>query len=145
MKAGLAPLRGEPGFIAFLTRFQAQNLHEILLCILAGTALTVAVQSSSATVGITMALASQGLLSFEGSVAMILGENIGTTITAELASIGSNIHAHQTARAHTMFNVIGVILIISVFPYFVSIPIFLWGERNHLFPGILPMLIPFLM
>jgi len=125
MKAGLAPLKQEPAFIAFLTRFQAQNFNEILLCILAGAALTVAVQSSSATVGITMALASQGLLSFEGSVAMILGENIGTTVTAQLAGIGSNINARQTAMAHTLFNVLGVIFIISVFPYFVNTVVYL--------------------
>jgi phosphate:Na+ symporter len=123
MKAGLAPLREAPAFTNFLTNFQAQNLNEILLCVLAGTALTMAVQSSSATVGITMALASQGLLSFEGSVAMILGENIGTTITAQLASIGSNVNARQTAMAHTLFNVLGVFLILLIFPYFVKIVI----------------------
>jgi len=121
MKAGLAPLKGEPSFVTFLTRFQAQDLKEILLCVLAGAALTMAVQSSSATVGITMALASQGLLSFEGSVAMILGENIGTTITAQLAAIGSSLNARQTAMAHTLFNVLGVAFIISIFPYFVDI------------------------
>ncbi len=125
MKAGLAPLRGEPAFIAFLTRFQAQNLHEILLCILAGAALTTAVQSSSATVGIIMALASQGLLSFEGSVALILGTNIGTTITAQLAGIGSNINARQTAMAHTLFNVFGVFFMILIFPYFANAVIYL--------------------
>jgi len=97
MKAGLAPLRHEPAFIDFLTRFQAQNIPEILLCVFTGTALTIAVQSSSATVGITMALASQGLISLEGSVALILGENIGTTITAQLASVGSNLNARRTA------------------------------------------------
>lgn len=121
MKAGLAPLKGEPSFVTFLTRFQAQDLSEIILCVLAGAALTMAVQSSSATVGITMALASQGLLSFEGSVAMILGENIGTTITAQLVAIGSNLNARQTAMAHTLFNVLGVALIITIFPYFMDI------------------------
>jgi len=125
MKAGLAPLRDEPAFINFLTRFQGQNLNEVLLCVLAGTALTIAVQSSSATVGITMALASQGLLSFEGSVAMILGENIGTTITAQLASIGSNLNARRTAMAHTLFNVLGVCLMVLIFPYFVRTVAFL--------------------
>jgi len=125
MKTGLAPLRGEPAFIEFLTGFQAQNLSEILLCVLVGAILTVAVQSSSATVGITMVLASQGLLSFEGSVAMILGENIGTTITAQLAGIGSSINARRTAMAHTLFNVFGVVFIILIFPYFVNAVIYL--------------------
>ncbi len=120
MKTGLAPLRSSPAFINFLTGFQAQDLREILLCVLLGTVMTIAVQSSSATVGITMALASQGLISFEAGVALILGDNLGTTITAELASIGSSLRAHQAARAHTLFNIIGVLLIISVFPYFIN-------------------------
>ena len=120
MKAGLAPLRHEAVFVGFLTRFQGQNISEILLCVLAGTALTMAIQSSSAAVGITMALASQGLLSFEGSVAIILGTNIGTTITAQLASIGSNVNARRTAMAHTLFNVLGVFLTLLIFPYFVK-------------------------
>ena len=125
MKAGLAPLRHEPAFIDFLTRFQAQNIPEILLCVFTGTALTIAVQSSSATVGITMALASQGLISLEGSVALILGENIGTTITAQLASVGSNLNARRTAMAHTLFNVIGVFFIICIFPYFVNLVVYI--------------------
>jgi len=125
MKAGLAPLRGEPAFVSLLTRFQGQNLNDILLCILSGTALTMAVQSSSATVGITMALASQGLIGFEGSVAMILGTNIGTTITAQLASIGSNLNARRAAMAHTLFNVFGVILIVLIFSYFVNAVVYL--------------------
>ncbi len=132
MKAGLAPLRGEPAFIDFLTRFQAQNLNEILLCVFVGTVMTMAVQSSSATVGITMALASQGLISFAGSVAMILGENIGTTITAQLAGIGSNASARRTAMAHTLFNIFGVIFIILIFPYFVDAVVYLTSNL----PGI---------
>ncbi len=127
MKAGFAPLKHEPAFISFLTRFDAENLSEILLCVFAGTVLTIIVQSSSATVGITMALASQGLINFQGSVALILGDNIGTTITAELASIGSNINAHQTARAHTLFNVIGVFFVILLFPHFVNLVAYLTG------------------
>jgi phosphate:Na+ symporter len=125
MKAGLAPLRHESVFVHFLTRFQGQTFSEILLCVLAGTALTMAIQSSSAAVGITMALASQGLLSFEGSVAIILGTNIGTTITAQLASIGSNLNARRTAMAHTLFNVLGVCLMLLIFPYFVKMVAFL--------------------
>ena len=118
MKAGFAPLKNDPAFIAFFTRFNADNLGGILLCVLAGTVLTMILQSSSATVGITMALAMEGLLSFEASVALILGENIGTTITAQLASMGTNVNARRTANAHTLFNVIGVLFIILFFPLF---------------------------
>ena len=123
MKAGFAPLKQDPIFISFFTKFNTDNLWGILLCVLAGTALTMILQSSSATVGITMALASQGLLNFEASVALILGDNIGTTITAELASVGTSINAHQTARAHTLFNVIGVVNIILFFPLFLKLVI----------------------
>ena len=121
MKAGFAPLKNDPTFIALFTRFNADNVGSIILCIMVGSALTMILQSSSATVGITMALASQGLLNFEACVALILGDNIGTTITAELASIGASINAHRTARAHTLFNVIGVINIIIFFPLFLEL------------------------
>ena len=119
MKTGFAPLKNDPGFIALFTTFDASDLKGILLCVMVGSVLTMLLQSSSATVGITMALASQGLLSLEASIALILGENIGTTITAELASIGASLNAHRTARAHTLFNVIGVSLIIIIFPFFI--------------------------
>ncbi len=121
MKAGFAPLKDSPAFISFFTRFNADNLSGIFLCVLAGSILTMILQSSSATVGITMALAIEGLLGFEASVALILGENIGTTITAQLASMGTNINARRTANAHTLFNVIGVLLIILFFPLFLQV------------------------
>jgi phosphate:Na+ symporter len=121
MKQGLSPIKGDPAFIAFFTRFNAETIPGILLCVVTGAALTIMVQSSSATVGLTMTLATQGLINFPAAMALVLGENIGTTITAELATIGStNINAHRAARAHTMFNVIGVGLMVSVFPYFVK-------------------------
>ncbi len=138
MKAGFSPLRHNPALIAVFTQFNADNLGGILLCVIAGTLLTMILQSSSATVGITMALASQGLLTFEASVALILGDNIGTTITAELASIGGSIGAHQTARAHTLFNVIGVTNVILFFPLFVKLVLWLTatlidiGPPNHI-------------
>jgi phosphate:Na+ symporter len=157
MKAGFAPLKGSPLFIDFLTRFQGQGLGEILLCVFIGTVLTMGLQSSSATVGITMALASQGLINFEVGVALILGDNIGTTITAELASIGSSLPAHQAARAHTLFNVIGVILVLSIFPWFVRMVAYLtetlqgvgfrislWGRKSPIYPVTSPTPIPFL-
>jgi phosphate:Na+ symporter len=134
MKSGFAPLRQELAFITLFTKFNADGLGGIFLCILAGTALTMTVQSSSATVGITMALASQGLLTFEASVALILGDNIGTTITAELASIGASINAHRTARAHTLFNVVGVFFIILIFPLFLKAVLWISGFVMHMGP-----------
>ena len=121
MKNGLSPMRTDPQFISFFTKFTTDSLGGILLCISMGTILTIMVQSSSATVGLTMTLASQGLLDFPTAMALVLGENIGTTITAEIATIGSkSISAHQTARAHTLFNVLGVSMIVLFFQPFVG-------------------------
>jgi phosphate:Na+ symporter len=121
MKMGVAPLKGSPVFVDFFTRFTADSLTGILLCVVAGAAVTMLLQSSSATVGLTMTLATQGLITFPGAVALVLGDNIGTTITAELASIGTDYNAHRTARAHTMFNVLGVFLMVIVFPWFTQL------------------------
>ncbi len=122
MKAGLAPIRSEPEFIAFFTKFSTENIGGLLLCVGTGAVLTVAVQSSSATVGLTMALAMQGLISFPTAMALVLGENIGTTITAQLATIGSkNVNAYRTARAHAVFNVAGVLIVLGIFPWFLHL------------------------
>lgn len=122
MKNGLSPIKSDPSFVSIFTRFDPGTAGGLFLSVATGAVLTIMVQSSSATVGLTMALATQGLLSFPGAMALVLGENIGTTITAELATIGSrNINAHRAARAHTMFNVIGVGIILLIFPYFVAL------------------------
>jgi len=129
MKLGLSPIKSDPAFIDFFIKFDPGSIGGLLLCVMVGAFLTITVQSSSATVGLTMTLATQGLLTFPGAMALVLGENIGTTITAELATIGStNINAHRAARAHTMFNVIGVGLMLLIFPYFVGIIEFITGQ-----------------
>ncbi|CCK82392.1 Na/Pi cotransporter family protein [Desulfobacula toluolica] len=122
MKNGLAPIKTDPQFIEFFTTFSTDSIGGILLCVFMGTVLTVAVQSSSATVGLTMTLASSGLLGYPTALALVLGENIGTTVTAQLSTIGSNnTEAHRTANAHTIFNVIGVGIILLIFPWFVDV------------------------
>jgi phosphate:Na+ symporter len=91
-----------------------------LLGVMIGAILTMIVQSSSATLGITIALASAGLISFEASIALVLGENIGTTITANLAAIGTNLAAKRTACAHFLFNFLGVAYMLLLMPFFLS-------------------------
>ncbi len=91
-----------------------------LVGVLIGAVLTMIVQSSSATIGITLALASSGILTFEASVALILGENIGTTITANLAAIGTNLAARRTAFAHFLFNSLGVCYMLIFFSFFLQ-------------------------
>ncbi|MBN2418184.1 MAG: Na/Pi cotransporter family protein, partial [Deltaproteobacteria bacterium] len=138
MKAGFSPLRDDPAFISLLTGFQSNTIGSISICVLIGAILTMILQSSSATVGITMAMAMQGLINFETSVALILGENIGTTITAQLASIGASINARRAANAHTLFNVIGVIIIILCFHPFIDLVQFITGTlMNYGAPDII--------
>jgi phosphate:Na+ symporter len=105
MKDTLSPL-GESSMVRdFFVRFSEQPI----LGVLAGMLATMLIQSSSATVGLTMALAATGLIDIRGAICLVLGENIGTTVTAQIASIGTNKAARRAAWAHTMFNSAGVI------------------------------------
>lgn len=91
-----------------------------LLFVLIGTVLTIVVQSSSAAMAITLTMAAAGWIDFPMSVAIVLGENIGTTITAQLAAIGANRNSRRAAMAHTMFNVIGVTWMLILMPIFLN-------------------------
>ncbi|MEX2333382.1 MAG: Na/Pi symporter, partial [Pseudohongiella sp.] len=111
--------------------FDAQSLPSLLACVVLACFLTVLVQSSSAMLGITITLAATGVINFDTAVALIIGENIGTTITAQLAAIGANTSAVRTARAHAIFNILGAILFIAIFPWYVSfIDFIVGGEAN---------------
>ncbi|RLB73119.1 MAG: Na/Pi cotransporter family protein [Deltaproteobacteria bacterium] len=117
MKHAFIPLKGSADFQhLFLLVGDYQ-----LLGVLIGALLTILVQSSSATIGITLVLASSGLISFETSVALILGENIGTTITANVAAIGTNLAAKRTAFSHFLFNALGVLYILLLMPVFIRL------------------------
>jgi phosphate:Na+ symporter len=105
MSGVLKPLQGSAPVRDFFTEFSTNPL----LGILAGTLVTVFVQSSSATVGLTMTLAGSGLIGLQGAFFLVLGDNIGTTITAQLAALGGNRAAKQTAMAHTLIKVIGAV------------------------------------
>lgn len=120
MSSGLAPLKEMPQFIEFFHKFDASSFSGVILCAMIGMMTTAIVQSSSATLGITITLASQGLITPETGVALVLGENIGTTITAYLASLGANINAKRTALAHFGFNLIGVCWVLPLFVYYVK-------------------------
>ncbi len=91
-----------------------------ILGVLAGTFVTMIVQSSAATIGLTMAMASQGLLGLDSAIPIILGDNIGTTITAVLAAIGTNRSAKQAAAAHVLFNLFGVFIFMIFLPLYKS-------------------------
>ncbi len=91
-----------------------------LLGVLVGIASTFLVHSSSTTVAMNLALAQAGILNIETSLALILGDNIGTTLTAQIASVGSSVPARRTAWTHTLYNVTGVIIALFFFPYLVK-------------------------
>jgi len=120
MSNAFKPLRTMPEFLEMISYFSAQNYMSYFACIIVGCVLTVVVQSSSAMLGITMAMATSGVIEFHTAAALVLGENIGTTITALLASVGANITAKRAARAHAIFNALGVLIVFSFFPYYIE-------------------------
>lgn len=121
MKKGMAPLKDMPQFIEFFHIFSAESYRGVILSALTGAALTSILQSSSATIGITMALATQGLIIPKTAVALVLGENIGTTITAYLASLKTRSDAKRAAYAHILIKIVGVSLILPFFYGYASI------------------------
>lgn len=118
LKDAVPDIKHNPDVLHFLQGFANWGYGSYLIFILIGTILTIVVQSSSASMTITLVLVAKGWISFEVAAAMVLGENIGTTITAELASIVGNVHAKRSARIHSLFNIIGVIWMLLIFPYF---------------------------
>ena len=105
----------QTGMMNFFGSINGFGFGSILLFLIAGAVLTIVLQASSATMAITMLLAASGLIDFKLAVAMVLGENIGTTITANIAAAVANTSAKRAARAHTIFNIIGVIWVLCAF------------------------------
>ena len=103
------------GVLEFIASLSGYGYLSILLFVLIGTILTVVVQSSSAMMAITLVMCAKGLIGFEVAAALVLGENIGTTITANMAAMMANATAKRAARAHLMFNVIGVVWMLVLF------------------------------
>jgi phosphate:Na+ symporter len=121
MKNGFAPMKDMPLFIEAFAWFHADSYLGVYKAVLVGCVLTLIVQSSSATLGITIGLAATGVIPFTTAAALVLGENLGTTITVVLASIGANTAAKRAAAAHVLFNAIGVLWITTVFFWYVRL------------------------
>ncbi len=115
MSNGFRPLRDMEQYRLWFYAFDAATYGGVLKCMLVGCLLTVLVQSSSATLGITMGLAMSGVIRFETAAALVLGENVGTTITALLASLGVGTNARRAAYAHITFNLVGALWISILF------------------------------
>lgn len=110
-------LASKPGVVAFFSSFKT-NYGTILLFLLIGTVLTALVQSSAALMAITMVLCATGAITIYQGIALVMGENIGTTVTANLAAMSANTQARRTAMAHLLFNVFGVTwVLIFFFPF----------------------------
>ena len=114
-------LSNKEAMMAFFSNFTAFGFWSDIIFLLAGTILTIVLQASSATMAITMLLATSGLIDFELACAMVLGENIGTTITANMAASVGNTAAKRAALAHTLFNVFGVIWMLIIFRPFLKL------------------------
>ena len=108
MKDSVPDLRETPQVLEFVTSWSAHGFGSVLLFLAFGTVLTLVLQSSSATMAITLIMLSMGWIPFEMACAMVLGENIGTTITANIAASVGNTQAKRAAMSHTIFNVFGV-------------------------------------
>ena len=120
LKNSVPDLKQNPEFLSFLSSYADRGIISPLIFIGVGTILTLVVQSSSAAMALTLVMCYEGYIPFELAAAMVLGENIGTTITANLAALVGNVHAKRAARAHFIFNIFGVIWMIFAFQFFIN-------------------------
>ena len=131
---GLATLKGtgndmdlghNPAVTAFFASFDPNSFSTIIIFLLLGGVMTFCVQSSAAVMAITMLLCSTGAMPIYQGIALVLGENIGTTITSNLAALSANTQARRAALAHMFFNIFGVLWILFVFHWFIDAVIWL--------------------
>ena len=121
MKNSVPDLSSNPEALSFIKGWQGHGFGSVLLFLLFGTVLTLVLQSSSATMALTLIMLNMGWIHFDMACAMVLGENIGTTITANIAAAVGNSSAKRAALAHTVFNLFGVIWALATFPYFLKL------------------------
>ena len=121
MKESVPDLRQTPEVLEFVTAWSSYGFGSVLLFLTFGTVLTLVLQSSSATMAITLIMLSMGWIPFDMACAMVLGENIGTTITANIAASVGNTQAKRAAMSHTIFNVFGVIWALILYRPFLNL------------------------
>lgn len=120
LKMGVPDVRSAIEQFEFLETISGTSAWSVLLAIIIGVSLTIILQSSIAALVITMLLTTRGIIPYEMALGMVGGSNLGTTITANIAAITGNVHAKRVARAHLMYNLIGVIWLVPAFPFVVS-------------------------
>ena len=121
MKESVPDLRETPEVLAFIQNWTSFGFGSVLIFLVFGTVLTLVLQSSSATMALTLIMVNMGWIPFEMGAAMVLGENIGTTITANIAAAVGNPNARRAAMAHTLFNVFGVVWALVLFTPFLKL------------------------
>ena len=121
MKNSVPDLSQTPEVLSFITSWQGYGFGSVIIFMVFGTILTLVLQSSSATMALTLIMLNMGWIRFDMACAMVLGENIGTTITANIAAAVGNTPAKRAALAHTVFNLFGVIWALATFPYFLKL------------------------
>ena len=121
LKANAPDLNANPEMLAFVQNYTDMGFFSILLFLFIGKILTMIVQASAATMAITLIMCANGWISLELGAALVLGENIGTTITANLAALTANTQAKRAALAHFVFNVFGVIWVLIIFHPFMQL------------------------
>ena len=121
LKANAPDLNANPEMLAFVQNYTDMGFFSILLFLFIGTILTMIVQASAATMAITLIMCANGWISLELGAALVLGENIGTTITANLAALTANTQAKRAALAHFVFTVFGVIWVLIIFHPFMEL------------------------
>lgn len=134
LKGAVPDIKSNPEVLEFLNNFASWGFFSRVFFVLVGTLLTIIVQSSSAAMAITLTMVFSGWLPLDVAAAMILGENIGTTITAQFASLIANVNAKRAAWFHTLFNVFGVVWMVILMPVFLQGVISLLEFMNGVFP-----------
>ncbi len=130
MKMAFEGVRGSEDFEKVFLMANANTLYGRFLCVMIGMIVTAIIQSSSAALGVTISLATVGLIDYPTGVALILGQNIGTTITAVLATLGASTNAKRAALVHCLFNIFGVIYMFILFPYYIKVVDIIVGLIN---------------
>jgi len=121
LKNSMPDIKTHPEILTFLQNYSGLGYKSYFIFLFVGTILTILIQSSSATMALTLVMCANGWIQFDMAAAMVLGENIGTTITANLAAMVANTAAKRTALAHFVFNIFGVVWVLAIFPLFLNV------------------------
>ncbi|MBP8791493.1 MAG: Na/Pi cotransporter family protein [Breznakibacter sp.] len=134
LKGSVPDINSSPEIFAFLQNYSNMGYGSIFLFLFIGTILTIVIQSSSATMALTFVMCNEGWIPFEAAAAMVMGENIGTTVTANIAAAVGNISARRTALVHVLFNVLGVAWLLALFYPFVNLVDLITTNQNGISP-----------